>query len=99
MRVFRPLRINCRDIQNRDQSAVDVKNRRARATEIYVSRSIMLASVDCYRTLFGNAGADAVCPLEGLGPDAAEPSSPISESAGVAFVATVLDDDTRRVAE
>ena len=99
MRSFRPLRIDRRDIQNRDQFAVDVENRRARTTEIYVSRSIMLASVDRYRPLFGNAGTDAIGPLERLGPHAAEPGSPVSKSARIALVAAVLDGNARRVTE
>src|SRR6516162_4546341 len=48
MRSFRPVRIDRGDIQDRDQSSIDIENRRARTTEIYVSRSIMLASVDGY---------------------------------------------------
>jgi hypothetical protein len=62
-------------------------------------RPEMLASVDCYGALLGDAGADAVGTLNVLGPDATEPGSPVFELARLRSVAAMLDRDPGGVAE
>src|SRR6476659_8898386 len=59
----------------------------------------MLASVDCYGPLLGDAGADAVSALDLLGPDAAKPGSPVFKLARLRIFAAMLYCDTRGVAE
>src|SRR5712671_5671689 len=62
-------------------------------------RPKVLASVDGDRSLFGDAGANAVGAFDRFGPHAAEPSSPIVKSARIVIVAAVLDCDARCVTE
>src|SRR5260370_35247103 len=62
-------------------------------------RPKVLASVDGDRSLFGDAGANAVGAFDRFGPHAAEPSSPIFKSARIVIVAAVLDCDARSVTE
>src|SRR5260370_38870459 len=62
-------------------------------------RPKVLASVDGDRSLFGDAGANAVGAFDRFGPHAAEPSSPIFKSARIVIVAAVLDCDPRGVTE
>src|ERR1700719_2467702 len=62
-------------------------------------RPEMLASVDCYGPLLGDAGADAVGPLALLGPDAAKPGSPVFKLARLRIFAAMLYCDTRGVTE
>jgi len=64
-----------------------------------MSRSEVLASVDSHRSLFGNAGPYSVCAFNRLGPDAAEPSPKLPESACLRGFAAMLDCDTGGVTE
>jgi hypothetical protein len=59
----------------------------------------MLASVDGDRSLFDDAGADAVRALHLFGPHAAKPSTPILEAACLRIVTAMLDCDARAVTE
>jgi hypothetical protein len=59
----------------------------------------MLFSVDSDWPLFNDAGADAIGALDLLGPHAAEPSSPIFETACLRIFAAVLDYNARAVTE
>jgi hypothetical protein len=59
----------------------------------------MLASVDRDRALFDDAGADAVRALHLLGPDTAEPSSPIFKTARLRVVTAMLDHYARPITE
>src|SRR5215472_4428014 len=59
----------------------------------------MLASVHGDRSLFDDAGADAVRALDVLGPHAAEPRSPIFEVACLRGFTAVVDRDPGAVAE
>ena len=99
VRSFREFRIDGRYVQDCHQSSVGAEHRRARAAQVNVSRSEMLASVDGDRPLFGDAGADAVRALHVLGPHAAEPSSPILELACLRIFTTMLDCDARAITE
>ena len=64
-----------------------------------MTRSKMLVSVNSDGPLFGDAGTDAVRTFDRLGPHAAEPGSPVFESARVCFVAAVFDRDACRITE
>src|SRR5947199_5949775 len=99
MRSLRELGIDRRHVQDRHQFCVDVKDGCAGTAQVDVPRSKMLASVDGDRPLLGDAGADAIGTLHRLGPYAAEPSPPISETARIGIVAAVLDCDAGGVAE
>jgi hypothetical protein len=99
VRSFRELGIDGRYVQDCYQSSVGAEYRRAGAAQVYVSRSEMLASVDGDRSLFDDAGADAVRALHLLGPHAAKPSTPILEAACLRIVTAMLDCDARAVTE
>src|SRR6516162_2853983 len=62
-------------------------------------RSKKLVSVNGDWPLFGDAGADTVRAFDRLGPHAAEPGSPVFESARVCFVTAVFDRDACRITE
>src|SRR5712672_2136967 len=70
-----------------------------RQPQVNVSGPKMLASVNGDRPLFGDAGADAVCALDFLGPHPAEPSSPILELACQRIFTTMRDCDARAITE
>src|SRR5262249_2969973 len=91
VRSFRELGIDGRYVQDCDQSSVGREHRRAGAAQADVSRSEMLAGVDGDRSLFDDAGADAVGALHLLGPHAAKPSTPIFEAACLSIVTAMLD--------
>src|SRR6476646_9171122 len=95
VRAFRASGIDCGYVQHRQQPSVDAEDRRAGAAQIQMPRPEMLASVDCYGPLLGDAGADAVGPLALLGPDAAKPGSPVFKLARL--LAAMLYCDTRGV--
>jgi hypothetical protein len=59
----------------------------------------VLASVDDDRSLFGDAGTNAVGALYLLGPHTAKPCSPIFEAVCLRVFAAVFDRDAIRVAE
>jgi len=59
----------------------------------------MLASVNGDGSLLDDAGADAVRALHLLGPHAAEPSSPIFETACLRLFTAVFDSDARTITE
>src|SRR5882762_6741823 len=59
----------------------------------------MLASVNGDRPLFGDDGADAICAVHFLGPNPAEPSSPILELACQRIFTTMRDCDARAITE
>jgi len=99
VRAFRALRIDGGYVQHRQQPSVDAEDRRAGAAQIHMPRAEMLASMDRYRPLLSDAGADAVGALDLLGPDAAEPGSPVLELARLHTFAAMLDRDTSAVAE
>ena len=96
---LRELGIDRRYVQNGHQLSIGAEHRRAGTAQVYVPRSEMLASVHIDRALLGDAGANAVRPLRLLGPHAAEPGSPIFETARLVLLATVLDGDARAVAQ
>ena len=96
---FRKPGIDGRYVQHCHQSSIDTEYRSARATQVYVSRPVMLASVDGDGSLLGNAGADAVRALHLLGPHAAEPGSPIFEKARLRLFTAVFDGDARTITE
>jgi hypothetical protein len=99
VRAFRASGIDGGYVQHRQQPSVDAEDRRAGAAQIRMPRPEMLASVNCYGPLLGDAGADAVGALDLLGPDAAEPGSPVFELARLRIFAAMLDRDPRGVAE
>ena len=99
MGSFRPVGIDRGDIQYGDQSPINIEDGGARTAEIYVPRSVMLASVDCDGPLFGDAGADAIRSLDRLGPYAAEPGAPVLEEGRIRIIAAMLDGDTCGVTE
>jgi len=99
VRRFRELGIDGGYVQDCYQSSVGAEHRCAGATQVYVPRSEMLVSVDRDRSLFDDAGADAIRALHLLGPHAAQPSAPICESTCLRIVTAVLDCDTRAVTE
>jgi hypothetical protein len=94
MRSFGEFWIDGRDVQNRYQSSIDPEHRRARAAQVNVSGSEMLASVNG-----GDDGTDAVCALHFLGPHPAEPSSPILELARQRIFTAMRDCDARAITE
>ena len=59
----------------------------------------MLTFVDRDRSLFDNAGANAVCALHFLAPYAAEPKSPVFELTLLRILNAMFDGDTSAVAE
>src|SRR5262245_32305502 len=59
----------------------------------------MLTFVDRDRSLFDNAGANAVCALHLLGPYAAEPKSPEFELTPLCVLNAMFDGDTSAVTE
>ena len=61
--------------------SVDAEDGRAGAAQVRYSRSEVLVSMDRDRPLFDDAGSDTVRALNLLRPDAAEPGSPVFESA------------------
>src|SRR6267154_1989810 len=93
VRSLRELGIDGRYVQDCYQSSVGAEHPRAGATQVYVSRSKMLASVDGDRSLFDDAGADAVGALHLLGPHAAKPSTPVLEAACLRIITAMLDHD------
>ena len=93
MRSFREFGIDGRDVQHCYQLPINPEDGRTRAAQVNVSGPKMLASVDRDRPLFYDAGADAVCALQVLGPHAAEPSSPILELACPHLFAAMRDCD------
>src|SRR5215510_9477319 len=97
VRSFREFGINGGYVQDCHESSIDAEHRRAGAAQVYVSRSKMLASVNSDGALFDNACADAVRALHVLGPDAAEPRSPIFEAACLRTFAAMLDCDARAI--
>src|SRR5882672_12807869 len=99
VRAFRESGIDGRYVQHGQQPSVDAEDRRAGAAQIHMPRPEMLASVDCYGPLLGDAGADAVGTLNLLGPDAAEPGSPVFELARLRSFAAMLDRDPGGIAE
>src|SRR3954452_18215545 len=86
VRALRASGIDCGYVQHRQQPSVRAEDRRAGAAQIHMPRPEMLASVDRYGPLLGDAGADAIGPLDILGPDAAEPGSPVFELACIRSV-------------
>src|SRR5262245_20746652 len=96
---FGKFRIDGRYVQDREQSSVDAEHGRTRTTQVYVPRSEMLIFVDRDRSLFDNAGANAVCALHVLGPYAAEPKSPVLELTLLRILNAMLVGDTSAVAE
>src|SRR5216683_6354988 len=99
MRSFRKLRIDRRNVQYRHQPSVDIEDGCAGTAQVYMSQSKMLTSVDGDRSLFGDAGADAIRAFDRLRPHTAEPSSPIFESTRIGIVAAVVDRDPHGVTE
>jgi hypothetical protein len=99
VRSFRAVGIDSRYVQDRHQPSVDAEYGRAGAAQVHMSRSEVLASVNGDRPLFGDARADTVRTLDLLGPDAAEPGSPVFKPARLRIVAAMLDCDTRCVTE
>ena len=59
----------------------------------------MLILMNSDRALFGNAGADAVRPLDRFGPHATQPRPPVLELAGYGLMATMLDRYTIGIAQ
>ncbi len=59
----------------------------------------MLSAMDEYRSLFRDASPDAICPLDLLRPDAAEPDPPTFELFGPRFVTTMMDSNSTVVAQ
>src|SRR5262249_37754014 len=99
VRSLRQFGINGGDVQDCYQSSIDAEHRRPGAAQVYVSGSEMLASVDSDRSLFGDAGANAVRALDLLRPYAAEPGSPIFEATGLRIFTAMFDRDARAVTE
>jgi hypothetical protein len=99
VRSFGAARIDGRYVQDGHQPSVNAEDRRAGATQVHMSRSEVLASVDGDGPLFGDAGSDTVRALDLLGPDAAEPGSPVFELARLRTLAAMLDGHTRGVTE
>src|SRR4029077_3717900 len=99
VRSFRPVGIDRGNVEYRHQFPIGSEYGCAGTAEIYMSRPVMLTAMDRDRALFGDAGADAVGSLDRFGPHAAEPGSPITETACIGIVATVLNRDARIVAE
>ncbi len=99
VRAFRELRIDGRYVQHRQQPSVDAEDRRAGATQIHMPRPEMLGSVDRYRPLLRDAGADAVGAFDLLRPNATEPGSPVFELARLHTFAAMLDRDPCGVAQ
>ena len=64
-----------------------------------MSRAKVLIPMHADWPLFGDAGADAVGPLDILGPDAAEPGPPVLELAGQRLLSAMIDRDSVRVTE
>src|SRR5215813_13510795 len=56
-----------------------------------MARTVVLPAMDQHRPLFGDAGPDAVCALNLLGPNAPEPNSPMFEVVGPALITSVMD--------
>jgi len=97
VRSFREFGINGGYVQDRYESSINTKHRRAGAAQVCVSRPEMLASVDRDGALFDNACADAVRTFYVLGPDAAQPRSPVFETARLRAYPPVLDCDARSI--
>src|SRR5262249_15639059 len=66
-----------RNIQHTGKPARRIEDGRAGAGEPAVAGAIMLAAMNQYGALFGDAGSDAVGAFDGLGPDAAQPDAPV----------------------
>jgi hypothetical protein len=99
VRSFGEFRIDGGDVQDCHQWAVGPEHQSARAAQVNVSGPKMLASVNCDRPLFGDAGANAVCALHFLGPHPTEPSSPILELACPRSFTAMRDCDARAITE
>jgi hypothetical protein len=56
-----------------------------------MARSEMLPPMDRYRSFLDNACPDAVCSLNRLRPNAAQPSPPVSELARLGPLAAMID--------
>jgi hypothetical protein len=99
VRSFREFRIDGRDVQHCYQSPINPEDRRTRAAQVNVSGPKMLASVDRDRPLFYDAGANAICALQLLGPHPTKPSSPIFELACPRIFTAMRDYDARPITE
>src|SRR5690242_3734233 len=97
MRSFRAPGIDRGDVQDRDQSSVDVEDRRTGTAQVFVPRAKMLPPVNGDRPLLDDAGTDTVRALELLRPHAAEPSPPVPELVRFRLFAAMLDCDARGV--
>jgi len=87
------------NVENAGKFAEGVEDGGAGAGKFAVARAIVLAAMDKERTLFGDAGADAVGAFDLFGPDAAEPDAPALEIVGTGFVSAVVDGDAGFVAK
>jgi hypothetical protein len=96
---FRQSGIDRRDVQYRHQASIRAENRRSRAAEVYVPRSIVLAPMDRDRPFFADDGTNAVGAFESLVPDAAKPGAPVAKPACIRLVTAMLHRNTGIVAE
>lgn len=81
VRLFRASGVDGSYVQNSHQPSVDADNRSAGTAQVHMSGSEVLAPVDDDSSLFGDAGANPVCALDLLEPDAPDPGSPEFELA------------------
>src|SRR5690242_1788468 len=97
MRSFRAPGVDRRDVQDSDQSSVDVEDRRTGTAQVFVPRAKMLPPVNGDRPLLDDAGTDTVRALEFFRPHTAEPSPPVPELVRFRLFAAMLDGDARGV--
>src|SRR4029077_4944723 len=93
VRALRTSGIDRGYVQYRQQPPVRAEDRRTGAAQIHMPRPEMLASVNCYGPLLGDAGADAVGTLNLLGPDPAQPGAQVFDPPGIRTVDPMVDRD------
>src|SRR5258708_25021181 len=87
------------DVQHAGEIPEGIENRCPGAGEFAVARAKMLAAVDEQGALFGDACANAVCALNLLRPDAAQPDAPTLEIIGPCLIAPMVNRNSRAVAQ
>jgi len=86
-------------IQDRDEFVASVEDRGPGTTQVGVTCAKMLPAVDENRTLFNDRGSDSIGPLYLLGPNSAQPDTPMFELFRLRFVATMLNGDSFAIAQ
>ena len=94
-----PPQIDSGSIQNGDEFVVRVEDGGPSTTQVGMARSKVLAAVDENWTLFNDRSSDSVGPLDLLGPNSAQPNTPMFELLGFRLVTAMLNGDSFAIAQ